>query len=156
MVVGMRRRADRRTSCGVIVSDDGTRLLLGRPPQSRRWDIPKGIAAPGETFVEAALRELEEETGLRAEPAALTPLGVHAYMPGKDLALFLWRPAVMPDPARLRCRSLLPLPDGRRIPEIAAFAVVPWDEALARVGRNLAHLLEKVRRGPGWPFAPQG
>ncbi|MBX6373458.1 MAG: NUDIX hydrolase [Acetobacteraceae bacterium] len=134
------------------MSDDGARrILLGRPPQSRLWDIPKGVAAPGETFAQAALRELEEETGLRAEPEALIPLGVHAYMPGKDLALFAWQPEAMPDPATLRCRSFVRLPSGARIPEIAAFAVVPWDEALTLVGRNLARVLGEVRRGPGWP-----
>jgi 8-oxo-dGTP pyrophosphatase MutT (NUDIX family) len=56
------------TSCGVIVTD-GRRLLLGHATNSPRWDIPKGIAEPGESFVAAAVRELEEETGLRVEPA---------------------------------------------------------------------------------------
>jgi 8-oxo-dGTP pyrophosphatase MutT (NUDIX family) len=115
------------------------------------WDIPKGIAAPGEDFARAALRELEEETGLRAGPVALLPLGVHRYRPGKDLALFLWRPEAMPDPATLRCRSVLRLPSGARVPEFAAFAVVPWEEAPGRVGRNLARVLGEVRAGADWP-----
>ncbi|MBW8269828.1 NUDIX domain-containing protein [Caldovatus sp. SYSU G05006] len=135
-----------------MVVTDGARVLLGRPPQSRLWDIPKGLAAPGETLAQAAARELEEETGLRVPPEALAPLGVHAYRPGKDLALFLWRPPAMPDPATLRCRSTVRLPGGRRIPEIAAFAVVPWEEALARVGRNLARVLTEARQSPAWPF----
>src|SRR5579875_2499428 len=94
----------RRTSCGVIVTD-GTRLLLGHASRSPRWDIPKGLAEPGESLAAAAARELEEETGLAVPPAALTALGVHRYLPGKDLALFAWQPARMPDPAALACRS---------------------------------------------------
>jgi bis(5'-nucleosidyl)-tetraphosphatase len=45
---------------------------LGRPIQfllmkhSSRWDLPKGHMDPGETPLQTALRELEEETGIPA------------------------------------------------------------------------------------------
>jgi 8-oxo-dGTP pyrophosphatase MutT (NUDIX family) len=136
----------------VIVTDDGTRLLLGRFTGLVLWDIPKGRADPGEAFDRAAARELEEETGLRAPAAALLPLGVHRYRPGKDLALFLWRVAAMPAPASLTCRSVFRTRDGRWVPELDSFAVLGWDAALARVGRNLARVLTEVRAGEGWPF----
>jgi 8-oxo-dGTP pyrophosphatase MutT (NUDIX family) len=135
----------RRTSCGVLVTD-GDRLLIGRNPLSRLWDIPKGLADPGEDFAAAALRELREETGLTPPPEALAPLGLHTYMPGKDLALFLWRPTAMPDPAALVCTTYFRR-GGGRLPEIDAFAVLPWSEALARVGRNLARVLNTLREG---------
>ena len=38
-------------------------LLLRHPD---RWDLPKGHVDPGETPLEAAFRELEEETGIMA------------------------------------------------------------------------------------------
>src|SRR4028119_2067888 len=68
-------------------------------------DIREGMAEPGEAFVEAAVRELREETGLAAPPDALRDLGVHRYLSGKDLALFLWRVEVVPAPEGLRCTS---------------------------------------------------
>ena len=34
-------------------------------PKYDDWTLPKGKLAPGETFREAAVREIEEETGLR-------------------------------------------------------------------------------------------
>jgi 8-oxo-dGTP pyrophosphatase MutT (NUDIX family) len=139
----------------VIVTQDGTRLLLGRFTGLALWDIPKGLAEPGEAFEAAAARELTEETGLVAPVAALIPLGVHRYRPGKDLALFLWRVAAMPDPARLTCPSLFRARDGRWLPELDAFAVLDWESAFARVGRNLARVLGDVRAGPDWPFGPQ-
>jgi 8-oxo-dGTP pyrophosphatase MutT (NUDIX family) len=139
-----------------VVVTDGHNLLLGHATRSVLWDIPKGLAEAGESFAAAALRELEEETGLRAPAEELVDLGVHSYMRGKDLALFAWQPAATPEPARLRCRSVIRQADGRWIPEFDAFTVLPWAEALARVGKNLARVLGEVRGGQSWPFRPVG
>ena len=133
-----------QTSCGVIVTD-GERILLGHATRSPRWDIPKGVAEPGENFADAAARELHEETGLIVSPDELVPLGVHAYLRGKDLALFVWRPPQLPDPQSLACNSLFALPNGTMLPEFDHFDLFPWDEALSRVGKNLARILTSVR-----------
>jgi putative (di)nucleoside polyphosphate hydrolase len=132
-------------SCGVLVTD-GARLLLGHATGSPRWDIPKGLADIGEAFADAAVRELREETGLEAEPAALAALGRHRYLPGKDLALFMWRPAPMPDPATLRCTSSFAR-RGALLPEFDRFGLFAWEDALSRVGRNMARVLVSVRDG---------
>lgn len=137
-------RAERRVSCGVLVTD-GARLLLGRFTGLPLWDIPKGLAEPGEAHEAAAARELEEETGLVTPAAGLRPLGLHRYRPRKDLALFLWRVEAMPDPAGLVCRSMFRDRAGRWQPELDAFATPPWDEALTLVGRNMARVLGEVR-----------
>lgn len=136
----------RRISCGVLVTD-GERLLLGHATRSPRWDIPKGLAEPGEDPRGAALRELEEETGLVASPEALHELGTHAYLPGKDLALFAWMPRPMPDPSALVCRSCFTLRGGALLPEFDRFGLFAWDEALSRTGKNLARVLAAVRPG---------
>jgi 8-oxo-dGTP pyrophosphatase MutT (NUDIX family) len=133
-------------SCGVIVTD-GVRVLLGHASRSPRWDIPKGLANPGEPLVTAALRELLEETGLQADPDALRPLGTHIYLRDKDLALFAWTPHVLPDPADLQCLSFVELPGGRSMPELDRFGLFAFDAAVAVVGRNLARVLAAV-----WPM----
>ena len=143
--------AGRRTSCGVVVTD-GAVVVLGRFARRALWDIPKGMAEPGEAFVAAAVRELREETGLAAPPDALRDLGVHRYLSGKDLALFLWRVEAMPAPEGLRCTSFFRTADGALVPEFDRFAVLPWAEALPLVGRNLQRVLGVVRAGPDWPF----
>ena len=135
----------RQTSCGVIVTD-GERVLLGHATRLPRWDVPKGVAEPGETLPVAAVRELLEETGLAITPEELTDLGVHPYLPGKDLALFMWKPAQLPDPQRLTCTSRFALPDGTLMPEFDRFGLFPWGDALSRVGKNLARVLASVRQ----------
>ena len=134
----------KRTSCGVIVAGGDNRILLGHATRSPRWDIAKGLAEPGETFIAAARRELLEETGLAAPEGALRPLGVHAYLRDKDLALFAWNPATMPAPETLSCRSTFTLPNGAVLPEFDHFGLFEWDDALGKVGRNLARILATV------------
>lgn len=131
------------TTCGVLVTD-GARLLLGHATRSPRWDIPKGIAEPGEDFAVAASRELREETGLDVPPGSLTPLGIHRYLPRKELALFEWRPDALPDPASLLCTSQFSV-DGSLLPEFDRFALFDWDNAISAVGRNMARVLSSVR-----------
>jgi 8-oxo-dGTP pyrophosphatase MutT (NUDIX family) len=133
----------RRTSCGVVVTD-GARILLGHATRSPRWDIPKGLAEPGESLRNAAVRELQEETGLRTAPEALRDLGIHAYLRDKNLALFAWTPSPMPDPASLTCSATFILPSGAALPEFDRFGLFSWEVALARVGRNLARVLGEI------------
>lgn len=132
----------KETSCGVIVTD-GERLLLGHATRSPRWDIPKGVAEPGESLAAAARRELFEETGLEVPETELRPLGVFAYRPGKDLALFGWVPPLLPDPQSLACTSCF-IWKGTEFPEFDRFGLFTHEEALARVGKTLAALLAGI------------
>ena len=135
----------RETSCGVIVTD-GERLLLGHATRSPRWDIPKGVAESGENLADAAARELREETGLLASPSEFVDLGVHPYLRGKDLALFAWVRPQLPDPNGLACSSHFSLANGTLLPEFDRFGLFLWDEALTRVGKNLARVLTAITR----------
>jgi 8-oxo-dGTP diphosphatase len=54
-----------RAAGGMIVRD-GIVLLVHRPEHDD-WSLPKGKLEDGETWEQGALREVEEETGLRCE-----------------------------------------------------------------------------------------
>ncbi len=51
-------------AAGGVVMRDGRVAVVHRPKYDD-WSLPKGKLDPGEGFEEAALREVEEETGLR-------------------------------------------------------------------------------------------
>ncbi len=61
-----------RANVGIAVARaDGQVLALERIDQPDRWQMPQGGLNVGEEPAEAALRELEEETGLRSEHVEL-------------------------------------------------------------------------------------
>ena len=53
-------------------------LAVIHRPKYDDWSLPKGKLKPGEGFCEAALREVEEETGCRARLLLFVRAPVHA------------------------------------------------------------------------------
>src|SRR3954463_6244214 len=66
---------------GVVVRDDGRIAVIHRPKYDD-WSLPKGKLDAGESFEDAALREVEEETGL--ECTLGRALGETRYRDNKD------------------------------------------------------------------------
>ena len=62
-----------RVGVGAIVLHEGRVLLVkrGRAPGLGLWSIPGGLVDLGESTVDAARREVEEETGLKVRVAGL-------------------------------------------------------------------------------------
>lgn len=63
-----------RAAGGVVTDPQGNSLLIFR---EGCWDIPKGMVEPGESLAQAAIREVEEETGI--SHIALDSLLVKTY-----------------------------------------------------------------------------
>jgi len=62
-----------RVGVGAVVLSRGRVLMVrrGRPPAEGRWSLPGGLVEIGETSVDAARREVEEECGLKVRIAGL-------------------------------------------------------------------------------------
>jgi len=110
---------------GVVCFRDDQVLLIrrGTPPRLGEWSLPGGRIEPGERAVEAALRELHEETGVRADIRGLVDVvdglfARHHYVLIDYLAE--WRegePVAGDDAAEARFWSM-----------DDAIAAVSWDE----------------------------
>lgn len=78
-------------------------IHMGGPYWARKeegaWSLPKGVVAPGEQPLAAAIREAFEETGFCAEPP-FHFLGRHRQNSGKNLSV--WATPGSFDPASLR------------------------------------------------------
>src|SRR5947207_8653906 len=73
-----RRYLDRPIVAVLAVVLRGERALIvqrAQQPNAGRWGFPGGVLELGETVAEGAMRELQEETGIVAEPAGW--LNVH-------------------------------------------------------------------------------
>ena len=68
-----------RSAVRAVVLDIGGRMLLfhthdpDHPDLGAWWELPGGGIDSGETYVEAVVRELREETGIVADPARIGP-----------------------------------------------------------------------------------
>jgi 8-oxo-dGTP diphosphatase len=82
--------AELRAAGGVVLNDAGEIALIYRP-KYEDWTLPKGKLEPGESWEDAALREVEEETGLVC--VLEDELGSVSYTDrhGKDKTVRYWR-----------------------------------------------------------------
>jgi 8-oxo-dGTP pyrophosphatase MutT (NUDIX family) len=75
-------------ACGVLAVDDRGAILLQRRRDTGQWALPMGKQELGETPRQCAIRETEEETGVRVEVTGLVgifsdPGHIVAYTDGE-------------------------------------------------------------------------
>ena len=135
------------TTCGlVVISPAG--WLLGRSTGTPHWDLPKGKMDPGETPLQAALRECQEETSLDLSIWSdhFEDLGVSDYNKKRGKRLHLFR-LTLPDPMDLSaCQSQTwVLRDGQWVLDMDLFSWVPHPQVADRVNKRMRkHLLRRA------------
>lgn len=79
-----------RAAGGVVTAPDGERLMIFR---EGRWDLPKGMVELGESTEHAAVREVQEETGvgdITLGPLLLTTLHIYDKYGGWHIKETYW------------------------------------------------------------------
>ena len=82
---------------GVVVDGDG-RVCLVHRPRYDDWSLPKGKLDAGESFEQAALREVEEETGLVCSLEDELASTEYHDRKGRPKIVRYWRMTVVEDP----------------------------------------------------------
>jgi 8-oxo-dGTP pyrophosphatase MutT (NUDIX family) len=84
----------RVTAAGGVIVRQATggeaEVLLIHRPHREDWTFPKGKVEPGETDEACALREVEEETGLRCELGDELPTIAHVDHKGRRKVVRYW------------------------------------------------------------------
>ena len=86
--------SDEIRAAGGVVLHEGQIAVVHRPKYDD-WSLPKGMLEPGETWEEAALREVEEETGLRVRLDQLAT--THYAVSGTPKSVRWWRMSLVDD-----------------------------------------------------------
>lgn len=131
------------TSCGTLVINQRGQILLCHVTGTRNWDIPKGMQDPGESTLQAAMRELVEEAGLAFDSNAFEDLGSFDYRPDKRLHLYKVRaPETLDCLDHLCCTSYFPHHiTGKDTPEVDGFRWAARDEVRSLCWPRMAQRL---------------
>jgi 8-oxo-dGTP diphosphatase len=117
--------------------EGGLEVVLVHRPAYDDWAFPKGKLLSGESETEAALREVEEETGLRCRLER--EIGVSSYRDGRDRPKTVRYWEMTPVAGTLRPAH--EVDDARWVPLEEVASVLSYErdrELLARFTRSLA------------------
>ncbi len=136
-------------SAGFIIIDKGTHKVLGGHPTGRpytynyAYDIPKGHIEDGETPLEAAKRELKEETGIvLPDDQEIHEIGHVAYNSKKSLHLFSTELDI--DLKKLHCDSTFVDSFGNVKPEVDHFILTDrCDQFFMNMRRHIMRELQR-------------
>lgn len=136
-------------SCGIFLFDTNTfKFLICHATKARKkqWSIPKGLRDKGESSMEAARRELLEETGIDLNEIHI--LGIHILPPvkyqktNKTLESFLVITDTDLSNKALHCKSMV----NEKYPEIDKYQWVTIEEMPTIIHEAQVKLLDQVRK----------
>ena len=138
--------AAQAVSCGTLILNPAGELLLCHVTETAKWDIPKGVRDPGETALEAAMRELQEEAGIAFARERFEDLGQFNYRRDKHLHLFrVYAGSELERLDHLVCTSFFPHRfTGKPTPEADGYRWARRDELARLCWPRMGQLLLKL------------
>lgn len=134
----------KKLTCGIIVITNQNKILLGHSTGNSHWDIFKGICGEDETSLEAALRETEEESGLKLFEKDVIFIGEYNFNKYKNIALYLHFIESL-DLEKLNCTSMVVIDDKKPFPELDVFQTFDFNDGLEKMSKSLRNLFERKK-----------
>lgn len=134
------------TSCGVLIINERDEILVGESTGNNKYDLPKGQKEDDERYVDAAIRELKEETGLGLDECQLNFVGrFPKYSAYKELVLYAaYVHSSEIDIDSLVCESKFTSHNGEVLPELCGFMWMPWCQYKDHMFKNMQKVFEEV------------
>jgi len=149
--------AEKKVSSCVIIYDPTKKTMIAAHPTGRPWKnkdgspktgvftLLKGELDSGEDMYHAAIREIEEESGLKLEKSKLKYLGHYKYIEYKDLEMFYYEMEDV-DLKKLKCSSKFEGQDGKFYPELNGFINLVYPEEKKYLFFCLQKVLDKIEQ----------
>ena len=132
------------TAAVVIINSKGD--ILGCHGTNRTgggFDFPKGCLEDGESPRDAAIRELQEETGIVLDGNFLIDCGEHPHNREKRIHIFLYKTEEFPDPDILWCSTYFEL-NGKMLPEVNGYEIIPKEKRQEKFNKVLLNKFEMI------------
>lgn len=122
---------------GVLIRDDGGRILLVEPTYKQSWEIPGGSVEANESPRSACSREVAEELGLRLQVGRLLCVEWQGPEPDRSESLmFIYDGGALADPSTIRLPA----------DELTSYRFVEPTELSVLMVERLARRVEAARQ----------
>ena len=145
---------DKMITCGIVIINSEGDILACHPNGNKKdqdYDIPKGCANEGETDLQAAIRELREETDiyfLDYDHSRIIDCGIYPHNKSKNIHLFLYKTTWFPELSQLKCSSLCKKWGNYMVPEVNGYAIIKKNERhkFMNVLQNKFEIIDKFNK----------
>jgi predicted NUDIX family NTP pyrophosphohydrolase len=135
-----------KTSCGVLIVNEFNEIFVGHSTGNKFFDIPKGLLDEGETPIDCAIRECQEESSIVLPKESLIDLGLFKYNKEKNLHLFLTQ--IKKDSIDLNsliCTSMFEhIYTKKLLPEADYFKWMKFDDVTIDCAKSMGILLSSL------------
>jgi len=131
-----------------IIFHDGKKFLAVKPTGQNRWDVPKGCVEKDEKHLEAALREVKEETDIDSyyiNKNFILDMGIRSYNNEKDIHLFVYYGNI--DFIKLeecKCNSYFKNENGETLPEVEKYIFVQHEQYKKYFSGNMLRVVNDI------------
>ena len=137
----------KKTTCAVVIINKEGDILGCHSMGSVTYDFPKGCVEPGESDIDAAVRELKEEAGICVDKETLIDCGIYNHNREKYIHIFIKQVSEFPNLNSLYCTTYFER-YGKQFPEIDGYKVIKTEDRnlFNRVLQNKFEIIDEFNQ----------